>query len=41
MIEQPVLERVLHTALSTGGEFAEVFAEDRQNGNGMLDDGRV
>ncbi|MDE0802735.1 MAG: TldD/PmbA family protein [Acidimicrobiales bacterium] len=41
MIEQPVLERVLHTALSTGGDFAEVFAEDRQNGNGMLDDGRV
>lgn len=41
MIEQPVLERVLHAALQTGGEFAEVFAEDRQSGNGVLDDGRV
>ncbi|MDZ7675638.1 MAG: TldD/PmbA family protein [Acidimicrobiales bacterium] len=41
MIEQPVLEQVLHTALKTGGEFAEVFAEDRQNGNATLDDGRV
>ncbi len=41
MIEQPILERVLNSALRTGGEFAEVFAEDRQNGNGMLDDGKV
>ena len=41
MIDQSVLERVLSAALKTGGEFAEVFAEDRQSGNGVLDDGRV
>lgn len=41
IIEQPVLERVLHAALRTGGDFAEVFAEDKRSGNGMLDDGRV
>lgn len=41
MIEEPVLERVLNAALRTGGEFAEVFAEDRRNGNGVMDDGRV
>ncbi len=41
MIEEATLERVLHRALRTGGEFAEVFAEDRQNSNATLDDGRV
>ena len=41
MIEQSVLERVLGEALRTGGEFAEVFAEDRRNSSALLDDGRV
>ncbi len=41
MIEEPVLQSVLHRALQTGGEFAEVFAEDKQSGNALLDDGRV
>ena len=41
MIEEPTLERVLARALRTGGEFAEVFAEDKQNGSATLDDGRV
>ncbi len=41
MIEDPTLERVLARALRTGGEFAEVFAEDKQSGNATLDDGRV
>ena len=41
MIETPVLERVLSEALRNGGEFAEVFAEDRSNSSAMLDDGRV
>ncbi len=41
LIDRSVLERVLHAALRTGGEFAEVFAEDKRSGNGVLDDGRV
>ena len=41
MIEEAVLQRVLGSALRTGGEFAEVFAEDRRNSSALLDDGRV
>jgi len=41
VIDTPVLERVLAEALRNGGEFAEVFAEDRSNTSSMLDDGRV
>ena len=41
MIEEAVLQRVLGSALKTGGEFAEVFAEDRRNSSALLDDGRV
>ena len=41
MIEQVVLERVLGAGVRTGGEFAEVFVEDKQNGSATLDDGRV
>ena len=41
MIDTTVLERVLAEALRNGGEFAEVFAEDRSNTSSMLDDGRV
>ncbi len=41
MIESPVLERVLSEALRNGGEFAEVFAEDRSTSSALLDDGRV
>ncbi|HEY6533625.1 MAG TPA: TldD/PmbA family protein [Acidimicrobiales bacterium] len=41
MIEEAVLQDVLGTALRTGGEFAEVFAEDRRNSSAVLDDGRV
>jgi hypothetical protein len=29
LVEAPVLERVLHEALRRGGDFAEIFAEDR------------
>ena len=31
LVETPVLERVLHRALSRGGDFAEIFAEDRSS----------
>ena len=41
MIETPVLERVLSEALRHGGDFAEVFAEDRSSSGASLDDGRV
>ncbi len=41
MIESPVLERVLSEALRHGGDFAEVFAEDRSTSSALLDDGRV
>ncbi len=41
MIDTPVLERVLSEALRHGGEFAEVFAEDRSSSGASLDDGRV
>jgi TldD protein len=41
VIDIPVLERVLAEALRNGGEFAEVFAENRSNTSAMLDDGRV
>ena len=41
MIDEAVLERVLAAALRTGGDFAEVFAEDRRNSMARLDDGRV
>lgn len=41
MIEEPVISRVLGAALRTGGDFAEVFVEDRRSSSGLLDDGRV
>ncbi|MCU4185353.1 TldD/PmbA family protein [Acidiferrimicrobium sp. IK] len=41
MIEEAVIERVLARALRSGGDFAEVFAEDRRSSAARLDDGRV
>lgn len=41
MIEEAVLQRVLTSALRTGGDFAEVFAEDRRSSSARLDDGRI
>jgi TldD protein len=41
VIEESVLQRVLGAALRTGGDFAEVFAEDRRSSSGQFDDGRV
>lgn len=41
VIQQDVVERVLGVALRTGGDFAEVFAEDRRSCAARLDDGRV
>jgi TldD protein len=41
VIDEAVVQRVLADALRTGGDFAEIFAEDRRNGLARLDDGRV
>ncbi|HUJ66334.1 MAG TPA: TldD/PmbA family protein, partial [Acidimicrobiales bacterium] len=41
MIEESVVADVLGSALRSGGEFAELFAEDRRGTAARLDDGRV
>jgi TldD protein len=41
VIEEAVVSRVLGAALRTGGDFAEVFAEDKRSASALLDDGRV
>src|SRR5688572_21291578 len=41
MIDEAVIQRTLGTALRTGGDFAEVFAEDRRSTGAVLDDGKV
>ena len=41
MIDEQVLERTLHAALRGGGDFAEVFAEDRRASSARLDDAKV
>ena len=41
MIDHDVLERVLATAMRSGGDFAEVYAEDKHSTSAGLDDGRV
>src|SRR4051795_4486727 len=41
MIEEATITRVLGAALRTGGDFAEVFAEDRRTSSAVLDDGKV
>jgi TldD protein len=41
VIDPPVLERSLTRALRAGGDFAEVFVEDRRSSTAHFDDGRV
>jgi TldD protein len=41
VIEESVISRTLGTALSTGGEFAEIFVEDKRSSSAVLDDGKV
>jgi len=41
VIDHDVLERVLATAMRSGGDFAEVYAEDKRSTSAGLDDGRV
>ena len=37
MIEEAVVQRVLSSALRTGGDFAEIFAEDQRGSAARLD----
>ena len=41
MIEESVISRTLSTALNTGGDFAEIFVEDKRSSSAVLDDGKV
>ncbi len=41
MLDQDMVKSALDVALSTGGEFAEVFVEDRGSMSATLDDGRI
>ena len=41
MLDDATIQRTLATALRTGGEFAEVFVEDKRSSSAMFDDGRV
>jgi TldD protein len=41
VIDTDVIERTLSTALRTGAEFAEIYAEDKRSTSVGLDDGRI
>ncbi len=41
MIDERVLERTLSAALRHGGDFAEIFVEDRRSSSARLDDAKV
>ena len=41
MLNQATAQAVLEAALSTGGDFAEIFMEDRRNNTLMLQDNRL
>ena len=41
LIDQDVLQSTLERALREGGDFAEVFVEDRRSSSARFDDGRV
>ena len=41
MIDHDVVQRVLSAAVRSGGQFAEIYAEDKRSTSAGLDDGRV
>src|SRR6478752_7008256 len=41
LLDHDVLQATLDHALRGGGDFAEVFVEDRRSSSGRFDDGRV
>ena len=41
MLEQSIARDALDAALATGGDFAEIFLEDRRNNTLVLQDNRL
>ena len=41
MLETPIVEATLQRALAGGGDFADVFVEDRSSTSSTYDDGKV
>jgi TldD protein len=41
VIDEAVIQRVIGAGLRTGGDFAEIFVEDRRSSAAQLDDGRI
>ncbi len=41
MISQEIVQKVLASAVSRGGEFAEIFVEDKKSSSAAFDDGKV
>src|SRR5262249_44648976 len=41
LLDEATVRSTLDTALSRGGDFAEVFVEDRRSSSAFLDDGKV
>ncbi|MGQ0617363.1 MAG: TldD/PmbA family protein [Acidimicrobiia bacterium] len=41
MLDEQVIHRTLGAALRTGGDFAEIFMEDRRSSSARLDDGKI
>ena len=41
MIDEALAASTIEVALRTGGDFAEVFVEDKRSSSGHLDDGRI
>ncbi len=41
MIDEALAAKTISTALETGGDFAEVFVEDKRSSSAVLDDGKI
>jgi len=41
VLDEAVIQRTLGSALRTGGDFAEIFVEDKRSSSAVLDDGKV
>jgi len=41
VLDHELINRTLSSALATGGEFAEIFVEDKRSSSAVFDDGRV